>query len=85
MAPFYSGIDKQIVTDPVTTLPLWQKLKLINRAAARAKDNKTRILTQLSIVEFLIEKKQNDLAREYLDGTEKEMLSHSPIIGQGSA
>lgn len=68
---------EQVLNDPVSALPLDQKIELLDRAVARASNNKTRILTQLSIVDFLIDEKQNDLARQYLGRTEYEMSSLS--------
>jgi hypothetical protein len=63
----------KIESDPVSALPLQDKIELLCRAAARASDNKTRILTQLSVVEFLIDEKQFELAAQYLGKTESEM------------
>lgn len=64
-------IPNELITlDPVTALSIDQKIDLLKRAVARASDNKTAILTRLSIVDFLIEEHQGKLAAEHLAATE---------------
>ena len=64
---------QQISSDPVSALPLQDKIDLLCRAAGRAADNKSRILTQLAVVEFLIDENEKDLARKHLDIIEHEI------------
>jgi hypothetical protein len=65
--------DAALRGDPVAELSLATKVDLLERAALRAGDNKTRILTRLSIVEFLIEHGEAALAAQRLERVEAEM------------
>ena len=69
--------DDLFQSDPVTELPLSEKIVLLERAALRAENNKTGILTKLSIVDFLIEERRARQAADRLNAIEAEMSSLS--------
>lgn len=67
----------EIASNPVAKLSVAQKIGYLRQAVKRAENNKTRVLTHLSIVEFLIDENEKTLAAEFLTSIEQEMSTLS--------
>lgn len=62
-------------SDPVTALPLEDKLKLLRKAVSRASTRSSRMNTELSIGSLLLQEGERDLARENVMALERKFVN----------
>ncbi len=70
--------EAMIASDPVATLPIGQKVELLMQAAARAQDEKSRVLTWLACAEFLVDARERDMAMDHLGQIERDVKRLGP-------